>query len=268
MADPFRDHCSDEGGASLEWEAPALVLSARLWGEADAIVHVLTEQRGLVHGLVYGGAGRRQAATWQVGNLVAARWRTRSEGQLGTLSGETVRMLSAPLLSSAVGLAMMTSVCAVADEAVPEHEPHPGLFADTLALLMRLSSDPAEAAKSGMAWLLRWEVVLLADLGFGLDFSCCAVTGETDDLKYVSPRTGRAVSESGAGVWRSRLLPLPRLFSDETDDGTPEDWAAGLRLTGHFMLRETFGQRHRPLPAARQRLEALVGAMCGSGEGG
>lgn len=109
-----------------------------------------------------------------------------------------------------------------------------------------------------MGAYLRWESQLLAGLGYGLDLSECAVTGVRENLDYVSPRSGRAVSGDAAGEWRDRLLPLPSLMTDEAEDGTPEDWKNGLALTGHFLSRWVFGVRHQPLPAARERLVDYV----------
>lgn len=252
----------NEGGTSLNWEAPALVLSAVPYGESDLIVHVFTRSYGVVHGLVRGGASRKQIASWQVGTLIAARWKARLERQLGTLTGEVVRITAANLLNAPLGLAMLISICAIADGALPERDPFPDLFDDTVAVLLSLSDDPIEAEKSGMALLLRWEMALLGDIGFSPDLSCCAVTGAKEDLVFVSPKTGRAVSREGAGAWASRLLPLPCLFTDSTISGTPDDWRDGLRLTGHFLAREAFGQLHRPMPAARIRLIDRISTLC------
>ncbi|WP_291362477.1 DNA repair protein RecO [Acetobacter sp. UBA5411] len=252
------------GGASLEWEAPALVLSVAPFGEADALVHLFSPAQGVSHGLVKGGLGRRNAATWQNGNLVQAQWRTRIPGQLGTVTGEMAGPNAARALSSRSSLACLTSLCAVADSALAEGEPYPGLCQDSAQVLAMLGTQDVDAE---ISTLIRWETILLRDLGFALDLSCCAVTGQTDDLIYVSPRTGRAVSQEGAGKWASRLLPLPRFLLDDSDFGTPEDWRDGLRLTGHFLSRDVFGPLHRPLPAARIRLADIVQSFVTGPEG-
>ncbi|MCH4090955.1 DNA repair protein RecO [Acetobacter sp.] len=243
------------GGASLEWEAPALVLSVAPFGEADALVHLFSPAQGVSHGLVKGGLGRRNAATWQNGNLVQAQWRTRIPGQLGTISGELAGPNAARALSSRASLACLSSLCAVADSALAEGEPYPGLCQDSAQVLAMLGTQGVETE---ISTLIRWETVLLRDLGFALDLSCCAVTGQADALIYVSPRTGRAVSREGAGEWASRLLPLPGFLIEDADCGAPEDWRDGLRLTGHFLSRDVFGPLHRPLPAARIRLTDIV----------
>lgn len=238
----------------MEWQAPALVLSAAPYGESALVVHVLAEAEGSYRGLVRGGVSRRQAGLWQPGNLVQARWFARLSEQLGTLSGELVFPTASRVLDHALPLGLLASACALADAALPEREPHPLIFAGLLRLLTSLGLDPAAAGRSGPAMLIRWEADLLAELGFGLDLSACALSGQTTGLSFVSPRTGRAVAEAASGAWRDRLLPLPRLLLDSADAGTAAEWAAGLRLTGHFLARDAFGQRHRPLPAARLRL--------------
>lgn len=247
-----------EGGASQEWEAPALVLSAAPFGEADALVHLLSPAQGLTHGLVKGGSGRRQSATWQPGNMVQAQWRARIPGQLGTVSGELAAPNAARALSSRTSLACLAALCAILDSALPESEPYPGLCQDSAQLLAMLGQE--DMATEIVTFII-WESVLLRDLGFALDLSRCAVTGKTDGLSYVSPRTGRAVSSAGAGDWAPRLLPLPPFFLDPALKGDPDDWSDGLRLTGHFLRRDVFGPLHRPLPAARIRLEDLVRSL-------
>lgn len=247
-----------QGGTSLEREAPALVLSAALLGENNARVHVLTEENGLVRGVAYGARSRGGSALWQPGNLVKTRFQARSAAGPIRLSGELLYGCGFRLLEAPLALAMVQSVCVLADAALPEGEPCRALFAETIRLLTFLGVDPVVSEREGLPQVVRWELALLADLGFGLDLTCCAVTGATTGLKYVSPRSGRAVSEEGAGAWKDRLLPLPAFLLSEDETGTPEDWLAGLRLTGYFLARDAFGLRHRPLPAARERLEARV----------
>ena len=231
----------------MEWEAPALVLSAAPYGESAMVVHVLTEAHGPYRGLVRGGASRGQAALWQPGNLISARWFARLSEQLGTLTAELVHPSAARVLDHKLPLALLLAACAVADDVLPEREPHPRSFEGLLRLLTLLSLDPAEGARLGPAALLRWEAVLLSDLGYG--------------LAYVSPRSGRAVCEAGVGEWRDRLLPLPGLLLADDEAGSLADWCDGLRLTGHFLARDAFGQRQRPLPAARLRLREMMEGM-------
>ncbi len=229
----------------MEWEAPAIVLDVRPYGEGDAIATVLTEAQGRHRGLARGGSGRRNAAIWQRGNLIQARWVARLPEQLGSFSGELAYATAALVLDEPLRLAVLSAACAVAEGALPEREPHPRLFAGLLRLLANLAHN-----SDILGELVRWETDVLADLGYGLDFSRCTVTGETSGLVWVSPKTGRAVSDGGAGAWKSRLLRLPAFLRDG-DAGGPADWRDGLLLTGHFLARDAFGQHHRPLPAAR-----------------
>lgn len=257
-----------QGGASQDWEAPALVLSASLFGEANALVHLFTEERGVVHGLVRGGLGRRNGATWQTGNAVRMRRTARLPDQLGTVTGELLHATAAGALSSRLAVMCLSSVCAVADAALPEGEPYQGLYHDTERVLAATGGGLAEADPGLMiATVLRWERALLQDLGFALNLSRCAVTGQTTKLIYVSPRTGCAVSAEGAGEWVPRLLPLPSLFLNDADNGTEQDWQNGLQLTGHFLRRDVFGPLHRNIPAARIRLADYIASLAGQPSG-
>lgn len=243
----------------MEWEAPAIVLDARPFNEGDAIVTVVTEAHGLHRGLVRGGSARAQTATWLAGNMVRVRWAARLEDQLGHFSGELIHAGAAQAMDDPLALAMLSSCCALVADALPEREPHGWTFSGLLRLIPHLP-----LGESQLPEVVRWELLLLADLGYGPDLSCCAVTGRRDRLEFVSPRTGRAVTREGAGTWASRLLPLPGFLRDDRLPAGPSDWVDGLRLTGHFLFREVFGHRHRPLPYARRRLYDRVAAMADS----
>jgi DNA repair protein RecO (recombination protein O) len=243
----------------MEWDAPGIVLDARPFGEGDAIATVFTEEHGVFRGLARGGSAKSRAAIWQAGNLVQARWVARLSDQLGSLSAELVHPAAALAMDDALRLAMLSAACAVAEGAMPERGPHPRVFQGLLALIARLAAGDILLAEQ-----IRWEAALLADLGYGLDLTACAVSGGTNDLAYVSPRTGRAVSEAAAGDWKPRLMRLPPLLIGEgrrNDPGTPADWRDGLRITGHFLERDAFGHQHRPLPQARTALYHRVSDM-------
>ena len=239
----------------MDWDAPGIVLDARPYGEGDAIATVMTEEHGAHRGLARGGAARGRTAIWQPGNLVQVRWVARLADQLGTFSAELVHPAAALAMDDALVLAMLSAACAVAEGALPEREPHARVFDGLLHLIARLGNGPVM-----MAELVRWETILLADLGYGLDLTRCALTGDTIDLAFVSPKTGRAVTAAAAGEWTSRLLPLPA-FVVGGDEATAVDWRDGLRLTGHFLARDAFGLQHRPLPLARQMLYDRVAAL-------
>lgn len=239
----------------MEWQAPAVVLAARPHGEGDALVTVLTEGHGRHNGLARGGSSRTQASTWQPGNLVQARWVARLSDQLGSMTAELVHPGAALAMDDALSLAMLSSACAVAEGALPERESHPKVFAG----LVQAIAGMARGADS-LTDLVRWETVLLAELGYGLDLSACAVSGTVAGLAWVSPKTGRAVSDGAAGEWRSRLLRLPG-FLVGGNAACAEDWRDGLKLTGHFLTRDAFGHQHRPLPAARHMLYDRVSTL-------
>ena len=235
----------------MEWTGDGILLTARPHGENAAIVEVLTAAHGLHKGVVRGGTGRRMAPVLQPGNTLALTWRARLDDHLGHFTAEMQRSRAGAILGDADRLAALNALTALASFALPERDPQPRLYAVTQGLLDRLAT--------GAPWFgayLGWERTLLEETGYGLDLGDCVVTGETGELAYVSPRSGRAVSIRGAGAWADRLLPLPALLraADGPDDRA--QMAQGLHTTGHF-LRDTLapGLGHRPLPEARARLE-------------
>ena len=256
----------------MDWDAPSIVLDVRPYGEGDAVAGVMTEAHGLHRGLARGGAGRTGAAIWQPGNLVQVRWVGRLAEQLGSFAAELVHPAAALAMDDPLALALLSAACAVADGALPEREPHPRVFHGLLQLIAHLAQDPTLRPPL-LADLVRWETLLLADLGYGLDLTACAVTGATAGLAYVSPRTGRAVTNEAAGAWTGRLLRLPG-FLVGADTSAAADWRDGLTLTGHFLARDAFGHHHRPLPAGaadairpRRRARRRVGDAGSRGPG-
>ena len=223
----------------MEWQSPAIVLAARPLGETGLVVSLLTEAQGRHAGLAKAGASRAQAALWQPGNLIEARWGAR-----------LARALDAPL-----GLALLSAACAMAEAVLPDRAPYPVAFRGLLALIAGL---PVPA----LADYVRWEAALLTELGYGLDLDRCALTGTTDDLAFVSPRSGRAVSAAAAGPWRARLLPLPGFLAQDRVAAAPDELLVGLRLTGHFLARAVPGE---VLPAARGRLFDRIADLARAG---
>ena len=244
----------------MEWDLPASVLDTRPYGDADVVATVMTAEHGAHKGLVKGGASRAHGGTWQPGNFVQTRWSARTADQLGGFRGELIHATAAAVMDDALALAMLSAVCAVAEDALPEREPHPPVFEGLIHLLPRLTLGAGE-----LPALVVWETVVLAALGYGLDLSACAVTGATEGLAYISPKTGRAVTVEGAGLWADRLLKLPAFLTGGVP-GAPADWCDGLRLTGHFLSRDVFGARHRPLPQARHMLYDRVAALAAESE--
>jgi DNA repair protein RecO (recombination protein O) len=230
----------------MDFTDDAIVLSARRHGEANAVLSVLTRAHGRHLGLVKGGASRRQRPLLEIGNRLTVTWRARLEEQLGNFTVEPVGAVSAVLLDDPLKLAALGAACAVADIVLPEREPHEDVYQATLGLIAIVTGDAPDWA----AGYVRWELSLLTALGFGLDLSKCAITGETDDLAFVSPKTGRAVSRAGGQGYVDRLLPLPRFLIEgrAPDRG---DLLAGLRLTGYFLDRHVL---HGPI--TDKRMEA------------
>jgi DNA repair protein RecO (recombination protein O) len=246
---------------STEWQGPAIVLGARPHGESGAVVTLLTEALGRHAGLAKGGASRAQSPLWMPGNLVEARWVARLADQLGALSGELVHPAAALALEDPLSLALLSAACAVAEAALPEREPHPRCFHGLVALIARLG----EGAAAVLPDYILWEAELLTELGYGLDLARCALTGTVEDLAFVSPRSGRAVSGGAvsggaAEPWAGRLLPLPRFLLGQSGPVGLGDCLAGLRLTGHFLARDAFGHRPGGAPAARGMLQDRVAA--------
>lgn len=244
----------------MEWEAPAIVLDARAHGEGDAIAAVMTEAHGVHRGLARGGFSRGRAALWQPGNLVQVRWVGRLAEQLGSFSAEMVHPAAALAMDDPLALAMLSAACSVTEGALPEREPHPDVFDGLLHLLARLPTGAEMLAE-----YVRWEAVVLRELGYGLDLSACAVTGATVGLTHVSPRSGRAVTREGAGDFADRLLKLPG-FLVGGNIAEAADWRDGLILTGHFLARDAFGHQHRPLPPARHMLYDRVASLIDDSE--
>jgi DNA repair protein RecO (recombination protein O) len=236
----------------IEWSDSALVLSARPHGETGVVASVLTLEHGRHAGLVPGGQSRSRAAMLQPGQQVAASWRARLADQLGTFALEPSAPYPAAVLDDSAALAGLTAACAVADAALPERESHPAIYEGLVAFIESLSTPHWPFA------YVRLELGLLAELGYGVDLSCCAVTGQTQGLTHVSPRTGRAVCAEAAAPYREKLLPLPGFLAG-TGDISSESLQEGLHLTGFFLERCVFAVHHAPLPAARKRLvERLV----------
>lgn len=230
----------------MEFEDDAFVLSARAHGETGAIVELLTARHGKWAAHVAGGASRKMRPFLQPGAQVIARYRARVSDQLGSAALEPVGEGPSALFDDPLALAGLSAAAAVAAGALPEREPHPGAYLAFEALTAALSHPEVWPAV-----FVRFEAGLLQDLGFGLDLSKCAATGSTDDLVYVSPRTGRAVSRAAGEPYRDRLLALPPFMLSSQGGLAPGDVGAGLAITGHFLEAFIFNPLNRPLPPAR-----------------
>lgn len=235
----------------MEWSDHGIVLSARKHGETAAILSLLTAEHGRHAGLVRGGAGRRQRGVLQQGNFVAVTWRARLEEHLGAFTVELLHSVSAQWLDDPGRLAALSAATAIIDFVVPEREPDTNIYSGLRQLIAALDEDDWAVAYA------RWEFALLGELGFGLDLSACAATGKTDDLAYVSPKTGRAVSRAAGAAYHEKLLPLPAFLPGDGPE-TVDQVADALRLTGYFLDRHLFAPHRRQLPDARERLAARL----------
>ena len=231
----------------MEWRDTGFVLATRRHGENALIVELLTGEHGRHAGLVRGGQSPRRRALLQPGNLVAATWRGRLPEHLGSFECELVTPHAARLLDDADRLAALAAAVALLLAALPEREPHADLFVSFAALLTALDSAAWPQA------YVAWECGLLAALGFGLDLRRCAVTGTDDDLAYVSPRSGRAVSRDAGQPYHDKLLPLPQFLWRDAP-AAREDVVAGLVMTRHFLLHHLLLPQGGKMPEARERL--------------
>ena len=238
----------------IAWSDEGALLSARPLGETSMIVDVFTPQYGRHAGVVRGGVSRKIAPHLQPGAQLALTWKARLNEHIGSFTIEPVRSRAAQAMGDRLALSGLNAVCALLSRVLPEREAHLPLYHRTIALLDLLGqSDVWPLA------YLRWEQALLEEMGFAMDLSACAVRGVNEDLAFVSPRTGRAVSRDAAGEWADRLLPLPPVLAGKGDADDAEIVTA-LGTTGFFIehrLLKSLGDR--PMPAARQRLiDALL----------
>ncbi|MCV3271573.1 DNA repair protein RecO [Roseobacter sinensis] len=232
----------------MEWRDQGILLSTRRHGETSAIIEVFTPEHGRHAGVVRGGTSRRIAPVLQPGAQLDVTWRARLEDHIGSFQVEPVRSRAAAALGDRLSLAGLNAVVALLSFSLPEREPHPRLYHRSEQLL-----DLLDQPDLWPLAYLRWELGLLEEMGYALQLDTCAVTGQTEDLAFVSPRSGRAVSRGAAGDWADRLLPLPDVLRGE-GSGADAEISEALRTTGHFLtahLAADLGTA--PLPDARAR---------------
>lgn len=241
----------------MQWEDEAIVLAARRHGESALIVQLLTRGHGRHAGLVRGGQGPKLRMVYQIGNRLAVTWKARLAEHLGGIAGELLRGHAARFMDDPGRLACLAAAAAMAEATLPEREPHPRAYEGLLELLEALDADAGWAAS-----YVAWELALLAELGFGLDLSRCAATGESGDLIYVSPKSGQAVSSRAGEPYRDRLLPLPRfLLPGSNAAPSPQDVLDGLTLADYFLEHRVFAPHRQKTPAARSRFVDVLQRM-------
>ena len=241
--------------AVMDWSDDAIVLSVRPLGESGAIVEVLTRVHGRHLGLVRGGASRKMKPVLQPGNTLHLHWRARLSEHLGSFQVELARARAGELMDERASLTGLNALTATASAAMPEREVHESVFTAGEILLDAMLDDGLDH------WgplFVRWEAGLLDALGFGLDLSRCAATGATEELVYVSPRSGRAVSRAGGVAYKERLFALPPFLLGSQNAVARADVAAGLKLTGYFLADRVLAPHGKEMPAARLRLDELA----------
>jgi DNA repair protein RecO (recombination protein O) len=234
----------------MEWSDKGIVLTVRPHGETSAIVELLTATQGRHAGLVRGGRSRSKRPILQPGNQVTADWRARIADHLGTYTIEADHLGAGTIMDDRTALAGLNAACAIAILTLPERETHPLVYEGFRVLLSAFDTP-----EIWPALYIRWEIGLLTDLGYGLDMDKCVVTGLTEGLSHLSPRTGRAVCREEAEPYADKLLELPGFLAG-SGQIEPGDIAKGLKLTGYFLERRVLWPTNRQLPEARTRLFA------------
>lgn len=231
----------------MEWNDEAIVLAVRRHGETGALASLLTRDHGRHLGLVLGGGAKAGRAALQTGNHLKVTWKARLAEQLGSYSWELLNAFGTLWLDDVDRLAAISSLCALCETLLAERQPHAGIFEGSLGLLQSL----AEADWPGL--YAHWELGFLAEEGYRLDLTRCAQTGITEDLVYVSPKSGRAVSRVAGAPYHDRLLPLPA-FLREGSPGSRAEVSEALRLTGYFLEKYLLAPHGRQMPPGRSRL--------------
>lgn len=235
----------------MDWTDTGLILSTRPHSENNVIVELLTRNHGRYMGLVRGGASRRQRPALQMGNAVSAEWRARLADHLGSVKIELIEPYAAKAMEDRIALAGIGNLCGLT-RLLPERDPHTGIYDAFIFILDHLDN---ESVWPGL--MVRWELELLNDLGFGLDLSECAGTGVREGLKYVSPKSGRAVSLAAGEPYKNKLLRLPKFLLPKQESETelgPSDILDGFALTGFFLDRHVLGPRGLEMPESRMRM--------------
>lgn len=239
----------------MHWNDTAIILSARKHGENSAVVRVLGREQGVAAGVIKGINSKTNRGIVQPGNIVSASWQARLPEHLGTFKLELLEATTAFLMQDAKRLTALTAATAIIESALPERHPYPRLY--------RLFYDFLRDLKTNDHWAADYvslELDILAEAGFGLDLSECAATGVREDLCYVSPKSGRAVSRTAGEPYKDKLFPMPAFWLEKGQKNAPNpaEILAGLDITGYFLDHWLLTPHHRKLPAARSRLMEMM----------
>ena len=237
-----------------DWQDEGIILSNKPYAELHSVTTILTKSHGRHAGLVQAGQSSKKRSMLQPGSLVDAQWRARLDEQLGIFKLELAKNYSALMIDTPLRLSALSSMCSVLETSLPEREPQPALWQATTALLQIVS-----LSKEDNEWLnffVKWELGLLQELGFALKLETCGVTGSSEELAYVSPKSGSAISKPAAGIYADRLLVLPMCLGGHIK--IDNELAAGIKITGHFLQKNIYNPVNKQLPSARQRLANMV----------
>ncbi len=237
----------------MEWQDEGIVLSASRLGEHDALLEIMTKNHGRARGFIKGGMGRRNKANLQAGNYLSVSWRSRIETNLGRFTVELIHSPLGLMMGEGAKLSALATVTSVVATTMTERENHQSVFTG-LKAIVDLLEDESSVQQEWATAITHLELGILQELGYGLDLSECAATGATDNLIYVSPKSGRAVSEEAGFLYRDKLLTLPAfLLAAASGSIKLEDVVNGLKLTGYFLDRNVWVVRNGGQPAARER---------------
>jgi DNA repair protein RecO (recombination protein O) len=239
----------------MHWTDDAIILSAKKYGENSAVVRAFAKTHGVYAGVVKGAHSKASRGIFQPGNIVSLTWSARLPEHIGTIKAELLSPTTAFIMSDAAKLAALSSACSLIETAFPERHPYPRLYREFAGFLKLLAEEEG--------WhppYVKLELGLLAESGFGLDLKSCAATGSTEDLVYVSPKSGRAVSGEAGKPYKDKILPLPAFLLAPKGHNSvkPAEILDGLRLTGYFLQSWLIEPHGKKLPAARSRLLGLL----------
>ncbi len=239
----------------MQWADAAIILSSRKYGESSAVVRVLAREHGVFAGVVRGANSKNNRGIIQAGNVVSANWQARLSNQLGSFKIELLEAHAAHIMQDSAKLAALSSACAIVETALPERHPYPKIFAAFHELLHSLTAiSPTHDWQHDY---IKFELSLLAESGYGLDLSECAADGVTQDLIYVSPKSGRAVCNGCGEPYKDKLLPLPGFLTGNSHDHLKEI-LAGMELTGYFLENSLLAPHGSKMPPARLRLQNIL----------
>lgn len=243
----------------MRWQDDAIILSVRKFSEHAGVIHLFARERGAYRGMSKYAMSKKHRGTFQPGNFIKANWSARLEEHMGTLTCELNHPYAALIMNNAKALNALLAACSLCELAMHERDPHPALYDALFALLTALEQHQTQPLQWIKAYAI-FEWVLLRETGFGLDISRCAATDTTENLIYLSPKSGRAVCEEAGKPYDDKMFRIPNFIRNEVD-ATPEDIAETLRITNHFMREWLLPAIHKDMPSARDRCVEGIGKL-------